>query len=107
MLGSLFIREIANLLLADHLIWHSLTVKHEAYKHEEEGRLIILGQKANLSPYIITRIRGADLVPFIKSPMSLRAPGNIVEIVIGPAAGATAEDGLKTMLNSLGFHLTA
>jgi hypothetical protein len=100
--GKSFIREIANLLLADHLIWHSLTVKHEAYKHEEEVRLIILGQKKDLAPYITTRTRGSDLVPFIKSAMAVRVPGNIVEIVIGPAARATAEDGLKTMLSSLG-----
>jgi len=100
-LGLSFFREITGELIKRHLMWHSLWVKHEAYQHEEEVRLIMVGENENLAPYITTRVRGSDLVPYVKSAMPVRATGNIVEIVIGPAAGATAEDGLKTMLNSL------
>ena len=45
------------------------------------------------------RIRNGEVVPYIKRPMGLHKPGNIVEIVIGPAAPVGAEDGVRTLLD--------
>jgi hypothetical protein len=45
------------------------------------------------------RIRKGEVVPYIKRPMGLHKPGNIVEVVIGPAAPKEAEDGVRTLLD--------
>ena len=88
--GMPFFREMANKLLARELILNSLIVKHSDWAPEHEVRLFILGESANLAPYVSTRSRGTETVPFIKS--DIRQPGSIAEIVIGPAAPPDAED---------------
>jgi hypothetical protein len=90
--GMLFFREMANSLLARELILNSLVVKHSDWAPEHEVRLFILGEAAILAPYVTTRSRSAQTVPFIKSDMPLREPGSIAEIVLGPAAPSDAED---------------
>lgn len=91
-IGIPFFREMANKLLARELILNSLILKHSDWAPEHEVRLFILGEGANLEPYVSTRSRGTETVPFIKSDMPLRRPGGIAEIVIGPAAPSDAED---------------
>lgn len=88
--------------LAVQMIPNSLSVKHEAYQHEREVRLFIPGEHRNLTTHVSTRSRGGDIVPFIKSPMPIQASGSIVEIVIGPAAADSAEDGVCSLLKP--FH---
>lgn len=90
--GLPFFREMATKLLARELILSSLIVKHSDWSPEQEVRLFILGEGANLAPYVSMRSRGMETVPFIKSDMPLRQPGSITEIVIGPAAPSDAED---------------
>ena len=90
--GMPFFREMANTLLARELILNSLIVKDSKWAPEREVRLFILGSGANLAPYVSTRIRGTETVPFIKSDMPLRQPDSIAEIVIGPVAPPDAED---------------
>jgi hypothetical protein len=85
------------------IFWYALQVKHKAYKQEGETRLIINAERAELTPYIDIRSRGSALVPFIRSPMPVKTPGSITEIVIGPSAEAGAEDSLRTLLLSLGL----
>jgi hypothetical protein len=96
--GMSFLDEMAKALIASQLIFNSLTVKHEAYQHEQEVRLIIVGERKNLTPYVSTRSRGAEIVPFIKSDMPIQTESNITEIVVGPAAAAGAEDGVCALL---------
>ena len=89
--GMPFFVEMAKNLIAAELVLNSLTLKHGAYEHEREVRLFIVDQIANLAPYISTRTRGSETVPFIKSNMPLQKPGSIAEIVVGPSAPADAE----------------
>ncbi len=96
-IGKLFLREMTNYLIAGALIPASLITKHQAYEHEKEVRLMIVGLELNLRPYVETRTRGAEIVPFISSDMRIRDNG-IIEIVTGPAASDAAIAGLKTFL---------
>jgi hypothetical protein len=101
-LQVLFMEELAVELIARELVGSSLTVKDEAYSNEKEVRLVILGMREKLRPYVTYRSRGSEIVPFIKSPMPVQERGNISEIVIGPAAAPTARDGIRSLLHS--FH---
>jgi hypothetical protein len=96
--GMPFFRELANRLVADELILNCLTVKGPSWEPENETRLVILGQRANLAPYRLTRNRGTEIVPFIKHRIPLREPGSITEILIGPAAPSDAEDFVCSLL---------
>jgi len=55
-------------------------------------------------PYIKTRLRGSEIVPYIPHPRPIREPGIIVEIVVGPAAGPDAERTVRTMLDAFGIN---
>jgi hypothetical protein len=100
-IGIPFMQDFARAVIATPLIWNCLTSKHPAYKHEQEVRLIILGMRDKLRPYIQTRIRGADIVPYIPYKMPIRKATSITRILVGPAANADAERTLRTMLDSL------
>jgi hypothetical protein len=90
--------------LAVPILWNSITTKHAAYQNETETRLLIINELAKLAPHIETRARGSNLIPFIRSPMPIRAAGSITEIVIGPSASAPeAKDALKSLLLSQGL----
>jgi Protein of unknown function (DUF2971) len=101
--GLPFMQEFARAVIASPLIWNCLTSKHPAYAHEEEVRLIILGMHDKLRPYIQTRIRGAEIVPYIPYKMAVGKEHSIGHILVGPAANPDAERTVKTMLESLGI----
>jgi hypothetical protein len=101
-IGIPFMQEFARAIIASPLIWNCLTTKHPAYQHEQEVRLIILGLRDQLMPYIKTRLRGSETVPYIMHDMPVRKPHNIGEIVVGPAAPPDAERTVRTFLTSLG-----
>jgi len=86
--GMPFFDEMGKRLLASELILNCLTLKHSDWAPEHEVRLFIIGEVAKLKPYVSTRTRGAETVPFIKSDMPLQTPGSIAEIVVGPSASA-------------------
>jgi hypothetical protein len=100
--GIPFMKQLVKTLIASPLIWNCLTSKHSAYAHEQEVRLVILGTRDRLLPYITTRLRGGEIVPYIVHRMPIREPNSIAEIVVGPAAPPDAESSVRTMLNSLG-----
>jgi Protein of unknown function (DUF2971) len=100
--GIPFLQDMARAVIASPLIWNCLTSKHPAYEHEREVRLIVLGLCDKLMPYIKTRLRGSEIVPYIEHRMALREPHSIVEIVVGPAAPVDTERTVRTMLKSLG-----
>jgi Protein of unknown function (DUF2971) len=102
-IGIPFMQELARAVIAAPLIWNCLTSKHPAYRNEQEVRLIILGLHDKLRPYIQTRIRGADIVPYLAYKMPVRKEHSIAHIVVGPAANPHAERTLLTMLKSLGI----
>jgi Protein of unknown function (DUF2971) len=98
---SLFTQELSKELIASPMIWRCLTVKHPAYEHEREVRLLIVGTPGALRPHVTTRFRGSEIVPYIPQPMAVREKDIIVEIVVGPAAPPDTERTLRTMLTSL------
>jgi len=100
--GMPFLDEMAKALIASQMIFTSLTTKHEGYRHEQEVRLIILGQDKNLKPHVSTRARGSEIVPFVKSDMPIQSKDSIAEIVIGPAAADTADEFVSNLLKP--FH---
>jgi hypothetical protein len=100
--GMPFFDEMGKRLIAAELLVNSLTLKHGAYGHEREVRLFIAGQITKLAPYVSTRTRGSETVPFIKSDMPIQKPGSIAEIVVGPSASADAEDFACALLRP--FH---
>jgi hypothetical protein len=80
------------------ILWYALQIKHEAYEHEKETRLVVQNQRDELQSHIHMRARGAGLVPYIKHPIAVRYPGNISEILIGPTAEERLEEAVKTLL---------
>lgn len=94
-----FVREI----IASPLIWNCLTSKHPAYEHEQEVRLVMMGMPATVSPFVTTRFRGSEIVPYIAQPMPLRVEHKIAEIVVGPAAPRDTERTVRAMLRSIGI----
>ena len=102
-IGDPFMQEFARAIIASPLIWNCLTSKNPAYEYEQEVRLIILGLREQLLPYIRTRFRGSEEVPYVVHKMPLRKPHSIGEIVVGPAAPPDAERNVRLWLSSLGI----
>jgi hypothetical protein len=98
-----FKRELAIQMMAAPLIWNCLTSKHEAYAHEHEVRLILPGTPTNLAPYIATRLRGSELVPYAVHHLP-RQPHNIGAIVTGPTTSLDSVRTARTLLRSLGYR---
>ena len=78
-------------------------IKHPAYEHEQEVRLVMMGTPAAVTPFVTTRFRGSEIVPYIAQRMPLRVQHKIAEIVVGPAAPPDAERTVRTMLRSIGI----
>ena len=98
-----FLQEMRTSLIASPLIWYSLTAKHQAYRDEDEVRQVLLGAGDDLKPYIQTRVRGSEIVPYVAAPWRVRHKGMIEEIVVGPAASFGAEEAVIAMLRSCGI----
>ena len=96
--GMPFFDALAKGLIASELLLDCMMIKHEAYESEKEVRLVIVGQRKNLSAHIATRSRRGEIVPFIKSKFPIRADGSIAEIVVGPSSAVGAEDGVRALL---------
>jgi len=62
-----------------------------------------LGTSDKLVPFVKTRARGSELVPYIPHPWDVREPGAIVEILVGPAAPPDAEDAVRALLAGYGI----
>jgi hypothetical protein len=101
--GFAFIQEFSRHLIASPLIWNALTSKHPAYAHEQEVRLLMMGTTDVLTPFIKTRARGSEIVPYIPHPWNVREPGAVVEIMVGPAAPDGAEGAVRLMLATYGL----
>jgi hypothetical protein len=101
--GLAFIENYAKEVITDEMILVCLTSKHKAYEHESEVRLMMLGLHTKLKPYIETRVKNGELVVFVRHTMPIKEPGSIVEVVVGPSAGADAEHAVRSPLNSAGL----
>lgn len=99
-----FIQEFSRHLIASPLIWNALTSKHPAYAHEQEVRLVLIGTADKLVPFIKTRSRGSEIVPYIPHPWNVREPGSIAEVLVGPAAPPGAEQAVRMLLKAYGLR---
>ncbi|MFG1187396.1 DUF2971 domain-containing protein [Xanthobacter aminoxidans] len=96
-IGLPFTRELS-VQLVEQLIWHALTSKHHAYENEREVRMLMLGSGSMLKGVTKTRMRGsAEFVPYIAHAWPVREPGNLVEVVAGPAANIQVAKSLLDM----------
>jgi Protein of unknown function (DUF2971) len=103
-IGFAFIDNYSKHVMAGATIVISLTSKHEAYQHEREVRLMMLGLRRKFEPYIETRLRNDELVAFLRHPMPrITEPGSIVEIVMGPCVGVDAEHSVRSLLDAAGI----
>lgn len=100
--GDAMLRTLAATLSVD-ILFNAISTKHPAYQTEREVRLIMVTDASHAGPITATRPSGSRLVPFVKIDMPIRAPGNVSEIVIGPAADGEAEHAVKSMLNRFGL----
>ncbi|MBV9378878.1 MAG: DUF2971 domain-containing protein [Alphaproteobacteria bacterium] len=101
--GIPFIRRMADELIASPLIWNCITSKHIGYESEREVRLVLMGQTCKLAPYVRTRLRGSERVPYVAHPFRVQEPGAIFEIVVGPSAASDAKERVDQMLKSHGL----
>jgi hypothetical protein len=100
-LTSRFISNYIGEVFTGALLFVCLTSKHEAYEHEREVRLMMLGLRNKFEPFIETRVRNDELVAFVRHPMpSIKEPESIVEIVMGPFVGLDAEHAVRSLLSS-------
>jgi hypothetical protein len=99
-----FLRRLTLDLIVRHLILACVAVKHQAYSHEQEVRLVVAAGRDDQKGYVKTRIRGSEIVPYIEGDMPLREKDGIIEIVIGPAANTTAKDAVQILLQSSGVE---
>ena len=93
--GIAFIREFSLHVIASPVIWNALTSKHPAFRHEQETRLVMMGTIDKLTPFIKTRSRASEIVPYIPHSWDVQEPGAIVEVLVGPAAPLGAEDSVR------------
>jgi hypothetical protein len=97
-----FMRDLAKRLMAAPLIWNAVTSKHPAYEREREVRLVMTGPWEKLGPYVKTRSRGSDLIPYIHYPWDVHKPGAVAEILVGPAAPPGAEEAVRLLIAGYG-----
>jgi hypothetical protein len=96
--GMSFFGELGVSLVSSEILLNCLMMKDDQHVQEHEVRLFIIGEIAKLAPFVSTRRRGNEIVPFIKSGMPLKEPGRIVEIILGPAAPPDAEGFVCSLL---------
>jgi len=101
-IGIPFMRIFSLRLIASALIWNALTTKHPGYKREQEVRLVVMGTVNALAPAVQARQRNDKAIPFIAHPWPARGPGQIAEILIGPAMQEVDEREIRQFLVNQG-----
>ncbi len=96
--GMPFFDALAKTLIASELLLNCMMIKHDAYRNEGEVRLVMVGERRTLASHTSTRVRGGNIIPYIKSEFPIRADGSIAEVLVGPSAAIGAEDGVKALL---------
>ncbi len=94
-----YLAVMAHELLASQLIWNCVTAKDERFADEREVRGIIMNVKEKFDPW--RRTHGGR--NYVEHELPLKAPGSIVEIMVGPKAKTGAEDDVRAVLNTEGY----
>lgn len=88
---------------APQLVWHSINTKHSAYAHEKEVRLIKIDADDDMISEVSTRVRGSEIVPYMKQKFPLKRANSITEIIVGPATSADSVRSVRTLLKTLKY----
>jgi hypothetical protein len=97
---SRYLEVMAHELLASQLIWNCLTAKEDRYADEREVRGIIMNVRAKFDQWR-RNFRGRA---YIEHELPLKAPGSIVEILVGPKANPNAEAVIADFLKAEGYN---
>jgi hypothetical protein len=91
--------------LLNYVIRIASSFKKPCYSPEQEMRLLLLNETKILAPLSINRdSKGRRFIQYDFSP-SLRSPGMLQEIAIGPRAPADAEDHVAQLLRDHGYPM--
>lgn len=85
------------------MMTNCMAFKHEAYKHECETRMFMIGLAEGFFPHLKTRSRKDEIVPFVPYKLPLLHEGSVTEIIIGPASSTHEIHGVKALLKSLKY----
>jgi Protein of unknown function (DUF2971) len=80
----------------------SVAFKHPAYACEEEIRLLLINDATKLQPYVKTRVRGGNIIPYIPWPFQPPLCEILSSIRVGPSAPAGAEAAVTELLKCSG-----
>jgi hypothetical protein len=86
-------------VIASQLVWNCLTAKSDEFKNEREVRYVIMNVPGKFES--IRKSLGER--DYIEVDLSLKAPGSINEILVGPFASAGAEAMVGALLKELGY----
>jgi Protein of unknown function (DUF2971) len=97
------------LILNDGIYVNSTLYKHKAYDHEQEYRLLIIGERDKIAEECDrhhVRERNREIVGYLKLPIpSWGEPGVLTHIRIGPAAPYQLADQIRITLKKLRIPL--
>ncbi len=96
---SVYLLTMAREVIASQLIWNCLTAKHIKYSNEREVRYIIMNVLAKFDGHR----KVFDGKTYIEAPLALKAPGSIMQILVGPNAPVHAETMVSDFLTALGY----
>jgi Protein of unknown function (DUF2971) len=86
-------------VIASQLIWNCLTAKLKDFANEREVRFIVMNVIKRFDG-LRKQIKGKT---YIEAPLRLKQPGGIMQILVGPAASAGAEQMVSNFLRAHGY----
>jgi hypothetical protein len=100
---SLYLVTMAREVIAGQLVWNCVTAKENRFSDEREVRFIIMGISKKLDG-LRKSLSGSKRM-YIETPLPLKEPGSITEILVGPNAPGGAEVMIEQYLKSNGYPL--
>lgn len=96
---STYFLAMAREVIASQLIWNCLTAKREKYMNEREVRYIIMNIVAKFDRHR-KFFKGKT---YVEAPLPLKAPGSIMQILVGARAPRDAENMVSDFLEAQGY----
>jgi Protein of unknown function (DUF2971) len=96
---SVYLVAMAQEVIASQLIWNCLTAKHTKYANEREVRYVIMNLRKKFDAHRKSD-NGRD---YIETPLQLKAPHSIMEVLVGPRAPVGAEEMIAEFLKAQGY----
>jgi hypothetical protein len=90
---------MAKEVIASQLIWNCLTAKHMNYANEREVRYVIMNVRTEFD----THRKSHCGKLYVEAPLQLKAPGRVMEVLIGPLAPAGGEEMISEFLRTQGY----